>query len=1341
MTEKPDNIVPITGEDEEAAKRYLEQYGQELVTILFTDLVDSTQLQSDLGNVESAKITDLHRGIVRDELAKSNGREIEWAGDSCLAVFSKPSDAVVFALRMQAEHALVRKTEKRLPTVRVGMHLGEIVVKQGEKKEDLYGLQVSEAARVMSIARGNQVFCTRAVFDSARSSLKGQTIEGIGDAVWVNYGAYLLKGSEEPVEICEIGSSEVAVMKAPEATDKVFPLLPGGNPMRASEGTPKWAAAIIFLLMAGVAMLGIQLLGGSPEGGSTRTASTDEPIDSIAVLPFLNQSDDDGQEYFVDGMTGAITSELSKISSLKVIGRASAMTYKGTEKSPGEIAAELGVDGLITGTAFRAGDDVRITAELVDARTGAQEWSKEYDATMDNVLEVHSDVALAVSEAIRTVVTPEEQARLSQSYDTDPAAYDEYLRGVARMGSRSHEGLRAAIAHFERAVALDPKFAPAFARLADSHSLLGMYWYEDVDDVYPKAKEFALKAIDLDENSSEAYTALGLVEGVYLLNLVSAERLYLRALEIDPNYANAHMWYSNLLTWLGRNNEASIHVDRLTELLPNDVVAQTQRALTDFAVSDFKKATRFVDRLEKENPDHPVFNLFYGPLYSSTGENKKGIVYARKAVERTNRNPNFLSMLATFLARDGQLDEAKKLFVEIKSRSEDSFISRDILSRLHFSLGNDEIGFDMLSKARGEVFGLASVRALPHYAFLYDDDRYWELLDEMKIPLLPSDHPGYTLQEEWLQKKAAKALLAAQPKPVRKFEIDIGRVSGNLGIQGVPAEVALSRDGKRMAYAANLEGEKRIYVRELDETIVRELEGTEGAWMPFFSPDGNWIGFQTLAGKLKKVAFDGGGAREICDSFPPIGGTWLDDDTIIFTGQDESKVGSPFSDLFRVPSSGGIPELITEAKGAATGEYTHCQPVTMVGLGAVLFGVAVDVDTYNTALLDLETGKYETILRGARAASYSSSGHIVFYRDNALWSVPFDANKMKPYGTERKIQSITSMNLGSVSMPYAISNDHSLLYMPEFVEPEIKRQLVWLDRNGQARDVQLGHRPYFDPRVSPDGTRIVLGFDESGNKDIWVHEIARENSLIRVTTDSEFDSTAVWDRDSASIFFGSTRGANFYDIYRKRADGVGDAQLVLASRLTQSPMEVSPDGNTLLFNVLHGMNDGANRDIGTKALGREAAAAAIVDTTVRTIIDSPLLEDTPRFSPDGKWIVYAEDRGVWVRPFPDVDEGKFQVSVENGTQPTWSPDGSEIFYRSATHMMSVPVETEPKFAAESAVPLFDDIYFRFDEYSTQYDIADTSDGIRFLMMKEIPDTATTKLVYVENWLAPYLERK
>ncbi len=224
MGDMPDNIVPLTPKALSAMEEFLQEHERELLTILFTDLVDSTQMQTELGNAEAARLVQMHRRLVREELGKHNSREVEWAGDSCLAVFEMPSDGVRFALTMQAAMRRARREESKLPHVRVGLHLGEIFVhrhQRGEKKtEELFGLQVSEASRVMSLARGDQIYMTRPVYDNARSSMKGGSIDGVGEVQWMNHGPFFLKGSEEQVEVCEVGEDAHGPLAPPEANEK-----------------------------------------------------------------------------------------------------------------------------------------------------------------------------------------------------------------------------------------------------------------------------------------------------------------------------------------------------------------------------------------------------------------------------------------------------------------------------------------------------------------------------------------------------------------------------------------------------------------------------------------------------------------------------------------------------------------------------------------------------------------------------------------------------------------------------------------------------------------------------------------------------------------------------------------------------------------------------------------------------------------------------------------------------------------------------------------------------------------------------------------------------------------
>lgn len=576
--------------------------------------------------------------------------------------------------------------------------------------------------------------------------------------------------------------------------------------------------------------------------------------------------------------------------------------------------------------------------------------------------------------------------------------------------------------------------------------------------------------------------------------------------------------------------------------------------------------------------------------------------------------------------------------------------------------------------------------------------------------------------------------LSTEPELIKRFDIDIGVIDGFLGIQDTAAEVTMSADGKRMAYVALVGGTRRLFVRDHDDTKAVALPGTDGAWMPFFSPDGNWIGYQistsNTAGKLMKVSVDGGLPQEICDSFPPIGATWLDDDTIIFTGQDDDlalSISPYLSHLFRVHSAGGTPERFIQADGLGKNEWALNQPANIPEQNAFLFAASNDKGVYIINLYDLESNAYHPVIENAACARYLPSGHITFVREQAIWAVPFDINTRSISGKERHIQRIASHNPESVATTYAISSEGSLLYIPETKERELKRALVWVDHDGREETLAIRNGLYNVPRVSPDGTRIAFSMEDSDNEDIWVHELARPRSLVRLTFDPAGDTFPAWTADSQRIIFSSGRELSTGGLHSVRADGAGDVEVMFDDPAAGTPWTISPDGETILLIALA---EETGWDIDMISTGNEQE--------VRPLMNSSLDEGNPSFSPDGEWIVYSSEAGIMVRPFPNIDDGKWQISTESANSPTWSPSGDEIYFRSLTgeneneNMMAVRVQTEPTFKAEKPRALFDDTYHVAFDRSKQYDL-EYPDAKRFLMMKDIEDTTTTKLVYVQNW--------
>ncbi len=296
-----------------------------------------------------------------------------------------------------------------------------------------------------------------------------------------------------------------------------------------------------------------RLLGGVPPS----------TIRSLAVLPLDNLSGDPEQDYFADGMTEALTTDLAQIGSLKVISRTSAMRYKGTDQPLPEIARELGVDGIIEGSVLRAGDRVRITAQLIHASTDEHLWAKSYERDLSDVLSLQSEVARAIAQEVEVQLTDQEESLLTRSRQVNPEAHEAYLRGRYHWSERSPEASQKAIVSFERAIEIDPDFAQAYAGLADVYGVLGGWSYAPPNETWPRARDAALEALELDPLLAEAHASLGNVLFFYDWDWSGAEAEQKRAIELNPNYAAAHHWYADVLLYYRRFDEAAVEIEQL----------------------------------------------------------------------------------------------------------------------------------------------------------------------------------------------------------------------------------------------------------------------------------------------------------------------------------------------------------------------------------------------------------------------------------------------------------------------------------------------------------------------------------------------------------------------------------------------------------------------------------------------------------------------------------------------------------------------------------------------------------------------------------------------------------
>jgi TolB-like protein/tetratricopeptide (TPR) repeat protein len=440
-------------------------------------------------------------------------------------------------------------------------------------------------------------------------------------------------------------------------------------------------------------------------------------IESIAVLPLENLSGDKDQEYFADGMTEELITELSKISALKVISRTSVMRYKDTKKPLPEIARELGVDAVVEGSVMRSGDRVRITTQLIDARADRHLWAESYDRELRDVLAVHSEVARAIANEVRVVLTPPEQARLTKVRPVNPAAHEAYLRG-----------------EFDKAIQIDPDYALAYAGKANAVFWTTFFSGLVPGDGFPKAKEAALKALELDDNLADGYEVLALVQVHYDWDWAGAERSYKRALEINPNHAEAHHMYAHYLMVLGRNQEQLAEMQRAVDLDPADAALLACLAWHGLYARHYDQGIEQTMQALELDPNNAWAHLTLGWLYERKSMFQEAIGEFRAAV-RAQDSPIYLAALGHAYALSGQKPQALQVLAKLTERAKRQYVSAYDIATIHFGLGDKQKALEWLEKAYQERSPfLVLINSDPRFDGLRSDPHYQNLLRRIGLP-------------------------------------------------------------------------------------------------------------------------------------------------------------------------------------------------------------------------------------------------------------------------------------------------------------------------------------------------------------------------------------------------------------------------------------------------------------------------------------------------------------------------------------------------------------------------------------------------------------------------------
>ena len=422
-------------------------------------------------------------------------------------------------------------------------------------------------------------------------------------------------------------------------------------------------------------------------------------IRSLAVIPFDNLSGDAEQDYFADGMTEALITDLGQIQALRVISRTSVMRYKGARKPLDQVVRELNVDAIVEGSVSRSGGLAKVTARLVYGPTDSQLWSKSYQRELQNVLIMQGEVASAIVHEIDVTLTPQEKVRLASGRQVDPAAQEAYLKGRYHWHKGSAEETRKAREYFEQAVRVDPQYAASYAALAAYYSVSTDL---PAKEAIPKAKEYALKALELDDGLAQAHTALAGIKFYGDWDWTGAEKEFKRALGLNPNDAETHRTYSSYLLSLARFDEALLQVQRAQRLDPLSLYTSVNAGWTFYFVRQYDRAVEQCQQALELDANSDGAHACLGQSYRAKGMREQAISESERAVALSGRVPARVVGLARIYAEFGKRAEAKKLLEELYERARHGYVSPYYLAMIHTALGEQQQALAALDQGYAE---------------------------------------------------------------------------------------------------------------------------------------------------------------------------------------------------------------------------------------------------------------------------------------------------------------------------------------------------------------------------------------------------------------------------------------------------------------------------------------------------------------------------------------------------------------------------------------------------------------------------------------------------------------
>ena len=674
---------------------------RKLAAVMFADMTGFTAMMQE--DEMRAKILRTRQKQVLDTLIPAhNGTILQYFGDGTLSIFESSSNAVRCGIAIQQE--LQKEPKVKL---RIGIHSGDIVY----DNEGIYGDCVNVASRIETLSVPGAVLFSSKVNDE---------ISNQKDILSKSIGKFYLKNVKHPVEVYA-ATNEGLVIPTPgdihgktEERFTFYTLL--------KKRSSRWIASITG--MAIVLIVAFLLLFNRKS----------DVLDSIAVLPLDNLSGNASQEYFVSGIHETLISELSKISSLKVISRTSTTQYKNKSKSMPQIAKELGVSVLVEGSVMREGDKVRVTVQLINGKTDKHIWSHTFDKELQGILALYSEVASEIADKIKVTLTPLDKERLVAAPLVNSKSYEYYLIGRHSWNQRTIQGIRQAMESYKKALVLDSSYAPAYAALADCYILLGEQGGIAQKEARVLAEESVNKALKLNPNLAEAHASNGFWKLDYEWNWVEALSEFKKATELNPGLAIAYQLYGRALGFSGRFDEAFVQLAKAKELDPLSPVIIGYTAQVHIYAKQFKKSEDILQEGLKMHPDHPLILHNIGELRIAERHYEDAIAPLKKSADES-ASAHYKAILAIAYARTQRKQEAINIINELLNSPNQQAISGFNIAAIYVALGNKEQALNQLEKGyeQNDVW-MKELKAWPWFDDLKDEPRYKSLMQKMNFP-------------------------------------------------------------------------------------------------------------------------------------------------------------------------------------------------------------------------------------------------------------------------------------------------------------------------------------------------------------------------------------------------------------------------------------------------------------------------------------------------------------------------------------------------------------------------------------------------------------------------------